>query len=200
MNKKHDFFATMSIKSIKLLYFYFFTLLLLSVILSIFILVLNSLDLSLYFPKDKSSLLAILYDSDTKNLNRMILSIFGSIGTSVLGCSIYYIRKLYKLSLADRFIFPSADPYDKLKGMGALFYFISRPFFTIAFTLLLLLGFKASLFTIMDSSIVFSSGFCDICMFISFFMGFATGDFLSSIEKKANYIANNLLDNTNINL
>ena len=46
MTKKYDFYATMSIKSIKILYVYFFILLLLSVILSVIILALNSLDLS----------------------------------------------------------------------------------------------------------------------------------------------------------
>ena len=71
------------------------------------------------------------------------LAFLGGLAASVVGCSIYYTRKLYKLSLNRKEQKVKDDNSGKIIVFGALMYFISRPFFAIGFSILTYLGIRA---------------------------------------------------------
>ena len=164
-------------KGILFLLFYFPTLLIVSIIFTIIINLVNN---------------GIISSQYITISNQIPLAIFGSISINLMGCSIFYIRKIYKILLSSSFTVQSKG---SLKTLGTILYFIMRPVFSICFTLLLIIGLKAGLINIFQNNNTINSSFTDLCMFISFFIGFSSGKFLESIEKKSENIAESLLNN-----
>ena len=159
---------------VKFLIFYFPLLLLFSVILTILIL------LNYDFISFTNS------SSNSKLFNQFTFTVVGSISTSLMGCSIFYTRKLYKILLSNSF---NIITNSSLKSTGTLTYFIMRPLFSTSFTLLLIIVLNAGLINLFKTDDSINSSFTDLCMFISFFLGFSSGKFLQSIEKKAGTVA-----------
>lgn len=177
-----NFSGEITSNGVKILLFYFPSLLILSIVLTIKIILINN---------------GIILNSstdETNNIfsNQIAFAIIGSISTNLMACSIFYIRKIYKLFLSSSFILQDQG---SLKTKGTILYFIIRPIFSVCFTLLLIIGLKAGLINIFQNDNTISSSFTDVCMFISFFIGFSSGKFLESIEKKSEIMAESLLNN-----
>ncbi|EJE7236816.1 hypothetical protein CF069_03845 [Clostridium botulinum] len=181
MKRKDCFYGRASFFGVAALFLYFSLFSILGLIISIYALVTNNIG---------SSQLPFL--SKNSKLNQYNLSLIGSIGTTLLGCSIYYIRKLYKLSLSGNFLMEIKTSNDKLENLGTMIYFMFRPIFGISFTILMLLGIKCGIVTVSSKSLDLNSSFTDLTMFLSYFIGFSTGKFLSTLEKKSEKIINNL--------
>lgn len=124
----------------------------------------------------------------------MIYVIYGAISTSILGCSCYYIRKLYKLKLAGKLHYPEENE-EELKLMGALSYFLSRPLYAITFSIIVIIGIKCGLINFSMQNGELSSSFIELMMFICFFIGFGTGRFLNLVENTAEDIIDKGFDN-----
>ena len=131
-------------------------------------------------------------ETNTTFSNQISFALIGSISTNLMACSIFYIRKIYKIFLSSSF---TVQNQGSLKTKGTILYFMIRPIFSVCFTLLLIIGLKAGLINIFQNDNTISSSFTDVCMFISFFIGFSSGKFLESIEKKSQTIAESLLNN-----
>jgi hypothetical protein len=98
----------------------------------------------------------------------------------LLGCSIYYIRKLYKSCINLDIQSPITDE-DKIRENGVLFYFLLRPIFSIGFGVLLFLTFKIGLNSVIQQYSL-GDGFVYACMFFSFFIGYNAGDVVDHFE------------------
>ncbi len=118
-------------------------------------------------------------------------ALFGSIGFSLIGSTIYYQRKLYK-SCINGSISDTEDP-KKYFNIGVLFYFILRPIFSIAFSVLIVLFLKESVFIITIKDTQLDEGFIYLSLTISFFGGFSAGRFLEGLDNKGKEILDNLL-------
>lgn len=185
-NSTEEFYGKSSIKGIVLLFTYFFIILILGLTVSIFSLFISLNSDVCYIP-----LICNSFDT-TKGLNIYILSLIGSIGSSLLGDSVYYIRKLYKLSLGDKFLFKIETSQDKIENFGTLMYFISRPFFSISFSILILIGIKSGMFILTGKPNSFNSNVIEVIMFINYFTGFSTGKFLETLESKSDKVIKSL--------
>lgn len=97
-----------------------------------------------------------------------------------LGSAIYYLRKLYKQVLSDTLTTEAKQSH--LKEAATFVYFIARPFFSIAFALLVVIGAKSGLILSGASHNTLGYGFVQMAMFFSFFVGFLTGRFIRRLE------------------
>ncbi|NRT76276.1 hypothetical protein [Clostridium beijerinckii] len=159
--------AKLSIKNIYSLFIYYFILLILTVLNTIYILYIHYLNLS----NDTNF---------TENFNN-ILS--GCISFSICASCIYYIRKLYKLSLANRIEIFSTNNAD-LIHIGTLCYFIIRPWFAGVFSIILFLGLNSGILIVSGNNNS-TNKLMDLYIFLSFFVGFSSGKFLHYIENKS---------------
>jgi hypothetical protein len=116
-----------------------------------------------------------------------LVSIMGSIGTALIGSTIYYLRKIYKSCINIEIEYPKNEE-DYLKEIGALSYFYLRPIFAIVFALLIHISLKAGVKIITVKEARLSEGFIYLTMFMSFFVGFSAGDFLTYIQSKGKEI------------
>lgn len=112
------------------------------------------------------------------------IALIGSLATSGIGSSIYYIRKLYKACIQKIILSPTAQDSDTLQHLGTKFYFVIRPVFSFGFAILLVTGINIGVFAVSNDPPDFSNGFTKVCMFMSFFAGFSGGHFLRLLEKK----------------
>ncbi|WP_316347710.1 hypothetical protein [Desulfuromonas acetoxidans] len=110
------------------------------------------------------------------------LSIVGSMSMAISASSIYYIRKLYKLCFVCDLSYEYSTEIS-FKKMGTIFYFLTRPFYAIIFSLLVVIGIKSGMISAVKK-IEFDSGFVYITMFLSFYVGFLSGNFIKILEEK----------------
>lgn len=97
-----------------------------------------------------------------------------------MGSSIYYIRKLYKDCFQDDKI---SFEKDFLKQLATIVYFLTRPFFAVAFSLAIIIGIKAGFIIIATSQNEINNvNFIYSSIFISFVSGFKIGKLISKIE------------------
>lgn len=179
--ENNQFSGQITSKGIKVLLFYFPVLLIISILFTTSIILINNGIIEN----------TILYESSNIFANQIALAVIGSLSTNLMGCTIFYTRKIYKILLSSSFC---VQNYGTLQTLGTILYFIIRPVFSMCFTLLLIIGLKAGLINIFQNNTTISSSFTDICMFISFFIGFSSGKFLESIEKKSQSIAESIFN------
>ncbi|UZW13174.1 hypothetical protein OSC52_15155 [Clostridium pasteurianum] len=184
-----EFHGKVSLFGIIVLFIYFFIILILGLSITVFSLFISLNTEFSYIPQILSNNFNI-----SKGLNIYSLALIGSIGSSLLGNSIYYIRKLYKFSIGKKFILEITTLNDKVENFGTLVYFISRPFFSISFSLLILIGIKSGMFILTGKSDSLNSNIVDVMMFINYFTGFSTGKFLKSLESKSDKIIDSLFN------
>lgn len=93
--------------------------------------------------------------------------------SGLFGTCIYYIRKLYKDCFLDDKI--STDK-QFLKQSATMIYFVTRPFFAVAFSFIVVIALKAG-FKIVATpqSDLNPLNFIYACIFISFFVGLELG-------------------------
>ncbi|MCY6483890.1 hypothetical protein OW763_05955 [Clostridium aestuarii] len=132
--------------------------------------------------------------NEENKINYFNLALIGSLSTSILGSSVFYIRKVYKLCIGNKITIPNkGNINDNIQNIGMLFYFVCRPLFSLAFAFLTILGLKAGMISITKGTLEVNNGFPSICMFITFFTGFSCGEFLSSLEKKSSSVISTLM-------
>lgn len=125
-----------------------------------------------------STVLTIL-NEDWHVFNTLIAAtIYGSTGISLLGSSIFYLRKLYKIYL--NLLEMNGD---EKKKIGTFLYFFLRPIYSAAFAMIIILFIKAGVFIVTDETKL-NNNFLYFTMVLSFFAGFASGDFLDFIENE----------------
>jgi hypothetical protein len=170
MNPKHEWFKLAKGTTIALFIYY---LLLLG--LSIYLLFFN------------------LYS--VKNINDSMLftdSILITITTSVLGSTIFYVRKLYKACINLDIQIPVSGE-DAIRQIGVFFYFFLRPIFSGAFAVIVLIIIKSGI-SILSNSKTLSSEFYYLSIAISFFIGFSCGDLIDKFEELGRKIVTKVSD------
>jgi len=160
----------LSMKKLKCLFIYFITIFVIGLITSIF---------------------SLLYETLKIKLSITLVSIIGGFGCSLIGCSIFYLRKLYKQSINIKFESPETEE-DLLREIGVYYYYFLRPFFALGFSILIHIVLKSSIKIVTLKEAILSSGFIYLSMFFSFFGGFACGDLLTYIESLKTKIVQNI--------
>lgn len=125
----------------------------------------------------------ILLSSENPDVKILSNAIIGSVAIALTASSIAYIRKLYKLC----FSYSSEQEEEDqlfLKRLGTIVYFITRPIFALAFSLLVVATLKVTLIVSSSDGKELNSGFIYICMITSFYVGFLSGDFIKKLEEK----------------
>ena len=108
------------------------------------------------------------------------MALIGSSAMACLGSSIFYIRKLYKAVLSDSLT--TENTKGQLKATATFVYFFARPIFSVAFSLLLVIGTKSGLILSGAHQEGLNYGFVQLTMFFSFFIGFLSGRFIRQLE------------------
>lgn len=164
--------ATLSIKNVLFLFVYYFILLFITVSLTINILYNHYLNVS-----NSADFI--------ENFNTILT---GCISFSICASCIYYIRKLYKLSLSDKITISSNKT--NLIHLGTLCYFIIRPWFAGVFSIILFLGLNSGILIVNGNNNHPTNRLMDLYIFSSFFVGFSSGKFLHFIENKSGELIN----------
>ena len=129
------------------------------------------------------SILALLHESLLNEYSITFRAILGGIGFSLIGSTIFYLRKLYK-SCINLDISPPLNKDDISRKIGVIFYFILRPIFSVSFSILIILLLKVSVTIVTIKEPVLDVGFIYLTLFLSFFSGFSSGKFLSQLDNK----------------
>jgi hypothetical protein len=112
----------------------------------------------------------------------MTNAILGSIGFSLVGCCIFYIRKLYKACINKDVKVPEkAD--EQVQEIGVFMYFFMRPIYAIVFSLLVIISIKESVLIMVVQGPVLAHEFIYFSMILSFFAGFSAGDVVTILTK-----------------
>lgn len=111
-----------------------------------------------------------------------LLAVAGSIGMSLNGAAIFYIRKLYKLCFSEKF---NQEVTDNLyaRRLGTIVYFLGRPLFSVGFSVLIIIGLRSGFMLTSSGPLELNYGFIYIAMFFSFFAGFLSGRFVRQLEQ-----------------
>jgi hypothetical protein len=122
-----------------------------------------------------------------------LYSLVGGIGTSLLGSSIFYLRKLYKSAIQSIISSPETEIH-KLNETGLYIYYLLRPIFAVTFSVIVHIGFKASVSIVSVKEANLDTGLIYVTMIISFFVGFAAGDVITKLENISKEITDKAID------
>ncbi len=138
--------------------------------------------------------LALTYEGYSTYITITTVSIVGGFGSAILGSTIFYLRKLYKANINEKIIFPSSDA-ERNKEIGVRAYFFLRPIFAVVFSLLIhiLLKYGVHIITVKETRL--DEGLIYTSMFLSFFAGFSSGDFITYMEKKGQNLVSSIFKN-----
>ncbi|WP_290459763.1 hypothetical protein [Romboutsia ilealis] len=187
MSQNDEYFkGSISPKGLIGLYIYYTILTVLGIFLFFFVTIVNNLG---YDPFKLFSAFISPNVSGDSTINFYNLAFIGSISSSLLGSSVSYIRKIYKMSLGNHF---SNSQASYSENFGSMLYFIYRPIFAIIFSLIIFLAIKIGIIPILNIDSQISSSTVDICMFISFFVGLNAGKLLNVLEKGGNKLVDNI--------
>jgi len=129
-----------------------------------------------------------------QEISKFTLALCGSISMGLIGSTTFYIRKLYKSCLG---IYSKNTINENISIgfilIGTIFYYFTRPLFSIGFTILLVIGFLSGLFTITTQKIELGEGLVYISMVLSYFTGFLSGQFIKKLELRGSQLINKLL-------
>lgn len=109
-----------------------------------------------------------------------------SLAMSIVGCSIFYSRKLYKACISDEYSFEGTN---SVQSAGTIFFFLLRPLFALAFAILVQILWDASVISSVKSFEEFSTTHFYLSSALGFFVGFLTGRIVNIVEENgARYI------------
>lgn len=122
-------------------------------------------------------------------LSHFTIALCGSIAMGLVGSTTFYIRKLYKscINIYSKKS-PNASSVNSFILIGTIFYYFTRPLFSIGFAILIVLGFLSGLFTISATKIELGQGLVYITMVLSYFCGFLSGQFIKRLEIRGKQI------------
>jgi len=127
--------------------------------------------------------------NESSGVELLSRALFASAGMAILGNSIYYIRKLYKACIQERI---DATGGTSLARIGAAVYYFSRPLFSLGFAILIVVGTMSGDLLVSGRKDITSESFIHVCMFLSFFAGFAAGNFIKYLEFKSDSVIEKL--------
>jgi len=119
-------------------------------------------------------------------------TILSSIYISILGASVFYIRKLYKACINADLANPETYQ-DKIRQLGVSFYFFLRPIFASIFSIVILFALKSGA-GIMTASKSLTTDFFYVAILICFFVGYSAGDFIDRFELIGKSLSNRFKD------
>lgn len=114
-------------------------------------------------------------------------SIIGGLASSLVGSTVFYTRKLYKGMISKSI---TCSDENELAQLGTALYFFFRPIFAICFSTLVLIGMKLSISFVSITESTLNSNYVFLGMFLSFIVGFGSGDVLTILEMKSKGIIN----------
>lgn len=120
------------------------------------------------------------------------LALIGNISISLIGVTVFYARKIYKVLINIEESDTDADR--NYKKLGGILYFYFRPIFSICFAVLIVIFIKAGVLLVSIDSNELDKKFIFFTMFISFFAGFSAGDFLDILESKGRKVIAKLIN------
>jgi hypothetical protein len=135
------------------------------------------------------SILVLVPNQIIDNTNHLINALTGSIGMSLIGSTIFYIRKLYKSCINGNLTSEISED-NFLIRLGTMVYYTARPLFSVGFSVLIIIGLLSGILTISTSTEKneINVGFVYLTMFLSFFSGFSSGRFVKILEKKGDAV------------
>lgn len=121
---------------------------------------------------------SLMQELDQEQIMKM--AFIASIAASGMLCSIQYIKRLYKACLTDRI--ETQD--DIVKCIGNITYFVFRPFFAFAFSIVMVFMLLSGMFIVTGNlDYILNKKFVYLCMVLSSFLGFSVGNLLDRFEK-----------------
>jgi len=119
----------------------------------------------------------------------LIKTLGGSIAVSGMFCSIQYIKRLYKACLTDRI----EENADKIKIIGNLAYFILRPIFAFAFSIIMVYALLSGMFVVTGSlDYILNNKFVYLSILFSSFLGYSIGRLMDVFETLSEEKVSNL--------
>lgn len=110
----------------------------------------------------------------------MKMAFIVSIAVSGMLCSIQYIKRLYKACLTNRIEIKD----DLMKCIGNITYFIFRPFFAFAFSIVMVFMLLSGMFIVTGNlDYILNKKFVYLCVVLSSFLGYSVGNLLDKFEK-----------------
>ena len=158
-DKKSHLIYTLSRKALTCIIIYFTLLLIGGVILSVY--TLSNIDTLV-------------------NKNLLLWTSVCSVGVSCVFSSIQYLKVLYKACITNRIGDPNNKSYEQI---GNIVYFISRPIFASAFTVILIFSMLSGLIVVTSSVYyVINDRFLYLSVITSSIVGFSIGTVLDKFE------------------
>lgn len=139
------------------------------------------------------TIVGLLYEHNYFQLTITSASIIGAFGTALIGSSVFYVRKLYKSCINVEMSIPQTHE-DNIREIGVFAYYLLRPIFSMVFSLIIHISLKAAVSIITVKESVLDNGMVYLCMLLSFFGGFAAGDFITLIEKRSSKILEKIIN------
>jgi hypothetical protein len=118
--------------------------------------------------------------NSTANADIFYHSLITASLTSILGATVFYIRKLYKACINLDIIKPISDD-DKIREIGVFFYFFLRPIISLVLSIVILLILKSGI-NVLATSNELTKNFFYLSIIISFFIGYSSGDLIDRFE------------------
>lgn len=124
------------------------------------------------------------------NQDQIVIQAFGvSIAVSGMLCSVQYIKRLYKACLTDRIQISD----DVIKYIGNITYFLFRPFFALAFSVVMVFMLLSGMFVVTGNlDYILNEKFVYLCVVVSSFLGYSVGNLLDRFEKISEEKVSNL--------
>ena len=110
----------------------------------------------------------------------MKMAFIVSIAVSGMLCSIQYIKRLYKACM--------------VKCIGNITYFVFRPFFAFAFSIVMVFMLLSGMFIVTGNlDYILNKKFVYLCVVLSSFLGYSVGNLLDRFEKISKEKISNIL-------
>lgn len=158
MDKKNVLIFTLTKSMIVFLFIYYFLILIIGSISSIYI------------------------ACNVKNINEDNLlknAFIVSISVSGMLCSIQYIHRLYKACINEKIKISS----EFLKSIGNFTYFVFRPFFSFAFVIIMIFSLLSGMYVVTgEMDCIVNEKFLYLCVILSSFIGFSIGKVLDKFK------------------
>ncbi len=135
----------------------------------------------------------ILNESFLTKLTITQKSIISGASFAVLGAVIFYSKKIYKACINLDFDIAKSEE-DKIREFGITVYFILRPLFSIIFSLLLIISLKLGCKIVTINETILNQGFLYISSFLSFFVGYSSGDVLDIFGDNSKTLMNKIFN------
>lgn len=113
----------------------------------------------------------------------MLKTVIASLAVSLMLCSIQYLKRLYKACITERI--KECQDFDK--DFGNVIYFITRPFFSLVFVVIMILSILSGMFIVTGNlDYVINEKFLYLCVMCSSFIGYSVGRVLDKFEEISN--------------